>query len=43
MILNYRQQDIQEEEGALGMALEDVDNEAGHGGNNRFQQASLFH
>jgi E3 ubiquitin-protein ligase HUWE1 len=32
MMLNCRLQDIQEE-GALGMALEDVDNEAGHGGN----------
>jgi E3 ubiquitin-protein ligase HUWE1 len=32
-MLNCRLQDIQEGEAALGMALEDVENEAGHGGN----------
>ena len=33
MMLNCRLQDIQEGEATLGMALEDVENEAGHGGN----------
>ena len=32
-MLNCRLQDIHEETGDLGMALEDVDNEAAHGGN----------
>lgn len=38
MILNCRLQDIQEGEAALGMALEDVENEAGHGGNCCFER-----
>jgi len=38
MILNCRLQDIQEREGALGVALEDVENETGHGGNCRFSR-----
>ena len=42
MILNYRLQDLQEGDGALGMALEDVDNEAGHGGNCCFSTGRLF-
>ena len=42
MTLNRRLQDIQEGEGALGMALEDVDNEAGHGGNCYFVRGDRF-
>jgi E3 ubiquitin-protein ligase HUWE1 len=42
MMLNCRLQDIQEEEAALGMALEDVENEAGHGGNCCFARSGRF-
>jgi E3 ubiquitin-protein ligase HUWE1 len=42
MMLNCRLQDIQEGEAALGMALEDVENEAGHGGNCCFARGGRF-
>jgi hypothetical protein len=42
MTLNRRLQDIQEGDGALGMALEDVDNEADHGGNCYFVRGDHF-
>ena len=42
MLLNWSLQDIQEGEGALG-ALEDADNEAGHGGNFCFPTGQLFY
>ena len=39
MMLNRRLQDIQDGDAALGMALEDVENDAGHGGNDYFARA----
>ena len=42
MMLNCRLQDIQEREAALGMALEDVENEAGHGGICCFTRGGRF-
>ena len=42
MMLNCRLQDIQEEEAALGMALEDVENEAGHGGDCCYARSGRF-